>query len=84
MGRGKAYVVFRGRQTGVFMCWEECHRQTVAFKGNSFKSYETFEQAVEAWNNYKSKAPTDEDNSEEPSKRPSPPPMPQARWLVKR
>lgn len=46
----KFYVVWEGRQTGVFTSWEDCKAQTNGFDGAIFKSFETRELAEEAFN----------------------------------
>ena len=46
----KFYVVWKGRQTGVFTSWEDCKAQTNGFDGAVFKSFETRELAEEAFN----------------------------------
>lgn len=45
----KFYVVFRGRETGIFETWEECQKQMTGFTGprcGSFKSREDAEAAL--------------------------------------
>lgn len=44
------YVVHRGRQTGVFFSWEECHAQVNGFKGACYKGYKSRHEAVAAYN----------------------------------
>lgn len=39
MDRGKFYVVWRGRQVGVFSSWESCKMQIEGFKGAQYKSF---------------------------------------------
>src|SRR3954451_16259724 len=43
------YVVWQGRQTGIFKTWEECKMQTHQFKGPKFKSFATPKLAHQAW-----------------------------------
>lgn len=47
----KFYVVWKGRETGVFTSWEDCKAQTNGFDGAVFKSFESRELAEEAFNN---------------------------------
>ena len=44
------YVVYRGRQSGVFSSWEECHTQVNGFKGARYKGYKSKYEAVAAYN----------------------------------
>ncbi len=43
----KFYVVWKGRETGVFSSWDDCKAQTNGFDGAVFKSFESKEQAEE-------------------------------------
>lgn len=45
----KFYVVWKGRETGIFTSWEECKAQTNGFDGGVFKSFETKELAEKAF-----------------------------------
>lgn len=47
----KFYVVWKGRETGVFSSWEDCKAQTNGFDGAVFKSFETRALAEEAFHN---------------------------------
>ncbi|MEZ2716480.1 ribonuclease H1 domain-containing protein [Niallia circulans] len=49
MAAKKYYVVWNGRKTGIFSTWAECERQTKGFKGASFKSFPTLEEAENAF-----------------------------------
>ena len=51
-GHQKAYVVFRGRRPGVYNSWAECHAQVNGFKGCLFQSYNTLDEAQDAWTSY--------------------------------
>ncbi len=44
----KFYVVWKGRDTGVFYSWDECRAAVDKFQGALFKSYETEDDAFEA------------------------------------
>lgn len=50
MAKIKFYVVWKGRQTGVFTTWAECQAQTNGFPQAVFKSFETLELAQQAFN----------------------------------
>ncbi|KAK9145930.1 hypothetical protein Sjap_005833 [Stephania japonica] len=45
----KWYVVFKGRETGVFDSWDACSRSVNGYSGNSYKSYQTLEEALFAY-----------------------------------
>ena len=45
----KYYVVWQGRETGVFDSWEECRKQIDGYPGAVYKSFDTREQALKAW-----------------------------------
>lgn len=47
--RKKFYVVWEGHATGVFDSWEECQLQTSGYPGAKFKSFNSQEEAVEAY-----------------------------------
>lgn len=41
MAKNKFYVVWKGRQTGVFDSWESCKEQVNGFEGAQYKGYPT-------------------------------------------
>ena len=41
----KFYVVWQGRETGIFTSWEECKPQIEDYKGAQYKSFKTREEA---------------------------------------
>lgn len=45
----KFYVVWRGRQTGVFDSWDECKVQTDGFEKPLFKSFDSKAEALKAF-----------------------------------
>lgn len=45
----KFYVVWKGRETGVFNTWDDCKAQTNGFEGAVFKSFESKELAEKAF-----------------------------------
>lgn len=47
----KFYVVWKGRETGVFSSWDDCKAQTNGFDGAVFKSFESKALAEEAFQN---------------------------------
>jgi ribonuclease HI len=54
MAKKKYYVVWRGRQTGIFDTWEECNEQIFSYSKASFKSFNSRELAEKAFNSPKS------------------------------
>lgn len=44
---GKYYVVRNGRKNGIYRTWEECKAQVDGFKGASYKSFKTENEALE-------------------------------------
>ncbi|MCQ2605661.1 MAG: ribonuclease H family protein [Bacteroidales bacterium] len=44
----KYYVVWKGRNTGVFYSWDECKAQVDKYQGALYKSYENEDEAFEA------------------------------------
>ncbi|KAK7256541.1 hypothetical protein RIF29_29994 [Crotalaria pallida] len=48
MGK-KGYVVFRGRNPGVYYDWDSCNEQVWGFSGASFRSYSSGREAEVAW-----------------------------------
>ena len=45
----KFYVVWKGRQTGIFASWDECARQVSGFAGAEYKAYSSRAAAEAAW-----------------------------------
>ncbi len=45
----KYYVVWKGRETGIFTTWAQCKAQVDSFSGASFKSFPTLEEAESAF-----------------------------------
>ena len=45
----KFYVVWKGRQTGVFGSWDEAKEQVSSFSGASYKSFKTLKEAQTAF-----------------------------------
>ncbi|WP_028864606.1 ribonuclease H family protein [Psychromonas aquimarina] len=46
----KFYVVWKGRETGIFTDWESCKRQVDKFNGAKYKSFKTEQEAQSAFN----------------------------------
>ncbi|KAJ1442558.1 Ribosomal protein L9/RNase H1, N-terminal [Sesbania bispinosa] len=49
---GKFYVVFVGRQPGIYGSWEECESQVLGYSGNKHQSFKSLEEAHVAWMRY--------------------------------
>lgn len=43
----KFYAVKKGRQTGIFLTWEECEQQVKGYKGAVYKSFATKQDALD-------------------------------------
>ncbi len=43
--KSKFYVVWRGRETGIFTDWKECESRIKGFEGAQYKSFDTLEDA---------------------------------------
>ena len=48
MGKNSVYVVFKGRKTGVFSSWPECHEYVDGFPGASYKKFNSTDEAYKA------------------------------------
>jgi ribonuclease HI len=49
MAKQRYYVVWKGRETGIFDTWAECERQVTGFTGAVYKSFPSRELAEEAF-----------------------------------
>jgi len=68
--RREAYVVFVGRNPGVYLSWEETKEQVHRFSGQNYKGFDSLEEAREAFDNYQNRngvRPTTKTNSKEKS-----------------
>jgi len=45
----KYYVVWKGRQPGIYASWEECEAQVKGFSGAQFKAFDSLEAAQQAF-----------------------------------
>lgn len=43
------YVVYRGRQTGVFATWAQCHAQVTGFRNCCYKSFQSKQEAESSY-----------------------------------
>lgn len=51
MARRKFYVVWVGHSTGIYDSWEECQAQVKGFPGARYRSFDSQEEATEAYRN---------------------------------
>jgi len=49
MAKKKYYVVWNGRETGIFETWPECEKQIQGFAGAEYKSFSSLKLAEEAY-----------------------------------
>ncbi|MCX7954548.1 MAG: ribonuclease H family protein [Bacteroidales bacterium] len=47
----KYYVVWEGKNPGIYETWDECKKQIEGYKGAKYKSFKTLDQAKEAFCN---------------------------------
>lgn len=50
MTKEKYYVVWKGRQTGIYETWEDCKERIIGFPRAKYKSFKTRELAEQAFN----------------------------------
>ncbi|KAK2656141.1 hypothetical protein Ddye_009193 [Dipteronia dyeriana] len=48
MEKNSVHVVLKGRKTGVFTSWPECHEQVVDFLGASYKRFNSADETYKA------------------------------------
>ncbi len=48
-GKGKYYVVWKGRKAGIFSSWPEAEAQVKGFVGAEFKAFESLDEARQAF-----------------------------------
>ena len=68
--RRAAYVVFEGRKPGIYTTWAAIKAQVHRFSGQSYKGFNSLEEAREAFDNYQNRngvRPTTKTNSKEKS-----------------
>jgi ribonuclease HI len=51
MARQKFYVIWSGRNTGIFDNWDECRRNVEGYPDPKYKAFESYEEAVKAFSN---------------------------------
>jgi ribonuclease HI len=49
MARARYYVVFAGREPGIYRDWARCQAQVDGFSGSEFRSFPTADEAERAW-----------------------------------
>lgn len=73
MAKQKFYVVWSGKQTGLFTSWDECKKQVLGYTGSRYKSFPTeaeAKQAYEAGPSGQSSSKSKQNNPQESSKSP--------------
>ena len=58
MGKKRAYVVTKGRQTGIFETWDEVEPLVKKFKGAKYQGYSSRDDAERAWRQAAPAAPS--------------------------
>ena len=49
-GRGKkCYVVWEGRNPGIYFSWKECKEQVSGYSNNCYKGFDSYEEALAAY-----------------------------------
>ena len=56
MGRFHCYVVYRGRQSGIYQTWTECKAQVLGYPNAEFKGFSSIEEARVSFLNYHGQA----------------------------
>lgn len=56
MGRFHYYVVYRGRQPGIYQTWTECKSQVLGYPNAEFKGFSSVEEARVSFMNYHGQA----------------------------
>ncbi|XP_057426727.1 uncharacterized protein LOC130720125 [Lotus japonicus] len=59
-GKNKCYVVYKGRNAGIYTDWLDCQEQVVRFSGCAYEGFNGMEEAPAAWLKFSSGA--NEDN----------------------
>ncbi len=54
----KFYVVWKGRKLGVHKSWDECKKAIDGFKGAQYKSFKTWDEALDQYQNHKPGSPS--------------------------
>ncbi|XP_073128134.1 uncharacterized protein [Henckelia pumila] len=66
---GKSYVVFKGRNPGIYSTWEETDAQVTGFRLAEHKSYHTRDDAVKAYTKYIEKNHSTQESPYAPKKK---------------
>jgi hypothetical protein len=46
---GSYYVIFHGKNHGIYLNWHECSKQVLGFRNFVYKKYSTYKQALVAY-----------------------------------
>jgi ribonuclease HI len=49
VAKQKSYVVWIGRNPGIYNCWADCHLQVHKYSGAKYKSYKSRHEAEQAF-----------------------------------
>ncbi|XP_057430894.1 uncharacterized protein LOC130723782 [Lotus japonicus] len=47
--KNKYYVVFKGRNVGIYSSWADCQEQVIRFSGCAYEGFNNFQEAEAAW-----------------------------------
>ncbi|MBO8589784.1 RNase H1/viroplasmin domain-containing protein, partial [Staphylococcus aureus] len=48
----KYYVVYNGREPGIYNSWPECHQQVDRYSSNCHRSYKGYDEAVRSYDDF--------------------------------
>lgn len=66
--KNRFYVVWEGREKGIFSSWDECLKSIYRFKGGKFKAFKTEDEANAAFYGMELIVPEQAPAKEEPKK----------------
>ena len=49
--KSKFYVVWVGKSPGIYTTWNECEKQVLGFEGAKYKSFITYDEALNEFKN---------------------------------
>ncbi|PON93797.1 Ribonuclease H1, N-terminal [Trema orientale] len=52
MGRKRYYVVYIGRNPGIYDSWEACHHEVSGFHGNLYRGFMSLQEAIDSYQAY--------------------------------
>ena len=48
-GKYEWYIVYKGREPGIYDNWEEANAQVCGYSGNCYKGFHSYAQALKSW-----------------------------------